>query len=404
LASSIAVSDLVSIITPVCDGESFIAATIESVLGQSYGHWELIVVDDGSTDGTARMVASFEDPRLCYIYQDNQGLAAARNAGIDLARGEFLAFLDADDMWSPRFLRTCVDYLSERQQIAAVYTASSFVDSQGCVLPQQGDASWSGPELHDRLLEGGFFPPNAVLARTEVVKAVGLFDADLKGHGTEDWDLWLRIASRYPMHGLAEPLAYYRVYPGSMSTDTTCMHANRIAVLAKHFGPPDEEPCLWSEDKRRAYGFAYRATALGFIQHGSPDRGWHFLNRAVAVHPQLLERLDTFYELVCGDQPRGYRGEADQLNLEEGGAEVIRNLERLFEEAPPRVKSQQRTAYGNTFWALSMLADQAGQWRLARRYLWQAMKQNWLLATRIEVMRRLSKLSLGTLFFAERRN
>jgi hypothetical protein len=379
---------------PVYNGEAFIAESIASVLAQTYPNWELIVVDDGSTDGTATIVASFGDLRIRYAYQENYGLPAARNAGIRLARGEFLAFLDADDLWDPQFFQACLGYLAGRQDVAGVYTASRMIDPQGRVLPQRGDAYWSGVDLHRRLLEGGFFPPNAVLVRAAVVRDVGLFDTDLRGRGTEDWDLWLRITERYSMQRLAKPLAYYRVYPGSMATDAAGMHDNRMSVLAKRFGPPDGEPVSWPEEKRRVYGFAYRTAALAYIQQGQPGEGWQFLRRAVDVYPPLLEQVDTFYELACGNQPRGYRGQADMLDLEASAAEIFRRLDDLFARARPPVTALRRRAYGNAHLALGMLADRAGDWHAARRYLWRAARHDPRLVSG-SFLRRLVKVSAG---------
>jgi len=384
----------VSVVMPVYNGEAFIAESIASVLAQTYPHWELIVVDDGSTDGTAGIVAGFDDLRIRFTYQENQGLAAARNAGIRLARGEFLAFLDADDLWAPQFLQTCVGYLSGQRDVAAVCTASRMIDPQGRTLLQRGDASWSGLELHGRLLEGGFFPTNAVLVRAPAVREVGLFDTGLQGRGTEDWDLWLRITERFLMDGLAVSLASYRVYPGSMATDAAGMHDNRMSVLAKRFGPPDGEPVSWIEDKRRAYGFAYRTTALSHIQQGQPGEGWRFLGQAVDVYPPLLERVDTFYELACGDQPRGYRGQAGLLDLEASAAEMFRCLDDMFTQARPPVTALRQSTYGNAYLALGMLADRAGDWQAARRYLWRAARHDPRLVSG-SFLRRLVKVSAG---------
>jgi glycosyltransferase involved in cell wall biosynthesis len=392
----------ISVIVPCYNHAHYLAIALQSVQAQSFYDWEVIVVDDGSSDNTRAVVDAFADSRISYIYQENQGLSAARNTGIRAARGAFLAFLDADDEWLPGFLHRCVETLRKDQTLDGVYACSYFIDADGRPLPQEGSHSFAEPEFRYRILEGGIFPPHAAMVRASSLRRIGFFDTKLTS--LEDWDLWIRISAVGRVKGIPEYLARYRVYPGTMSTNLARMHTNRLAVVAKHFGPPDEEPGAWPEEKCRAYGFAYRTTSLGYIQQGEADRGWQFLSQAVAVYPPLLERLDTFYELACGDQPRGYRGQANLLDLDERGIEVIQNLERLFDEASPKVKSRQRTAYGNAYLALGMLADIAGQWRLARHYLWQAMKANRELATRIKVIRRFSKVSLGSLFFAENKD
>jgi tetratricopeptide (TPR) repeat protein len=389
------VSCLVSLIVPVYNGEAFIAQAIDSVLAQTYPHWELIVVDDGSTDGTSAVLSRFADGRIRCIHQANQGLAATRNAGIALARGQFLTFLDADDTWEPAFLERCLAVLTADESLAAVYTYSRHIDPKGNVLPQPADECVPCDQLRDRLLEGGFFAVAAVLARAAVVRQVGMFDTGLEGRGTEDWDLWLRISERFPMGCIPELLANYRVYPGSMATQTAGMHANRMSVLAKRFGPPEGDAAAWPEEKRRVYGFAYRTTALGYMQQGEPDEGWKYLAQAVETWPWLLQRLDTFYELTCGDQPRGFRGRADMLDIEANGGEMLRRLETLLAGSSPGVRALRPAAVGNAYLALAMLSDQAGDWSAARRYLLKAAHCNPSLLRDRRVLRRLAKLTAG---------
>ncbi len=145
--------------------------------------------------------------------------------------------------------------------------------------------------------------------------------------------------------------------------------------------------------KRRAYGFAYRSTAWGYLQQGQPDEAWRYLARAASTYPPILERLDTFYELACGDQPRGYRGQADRLDIQTNGAEMLQRLAALF-AADPSLRALEGVAYGNAYLALAMLSDQAGDWATARRYLWQAARRHPGLLSP-SFLRRLLKLSAG---------
>jgi len=164
-------------------------------------------------------------------------------------------------------------------------------------------------------------------------------------------------------------------------------------VLTKHFGPPEGDPAGWPEDKRRAYGFAYRSAAWGYLQQGQPDEAWRYLARAASTYPPILERLDTFYELACGDQPRGYRGQADRLDIQANGADMLRRLAALF-AADPSLRALEGVAYGHAYLALAMLSDQAGDWAAARRYLWQAAwRHPGLLSP--SFLRRLLKVSAG---------
>jgi glycosyltransferase involved in cell wall biosynthesis len=385
----------VSIIIPTYNHAHYLPDALNSVLAQTFNDWEAIIVDDGSTDETRSVSQQFlEDSRIHYVYQENQGLSAARNTGIRHAHGEYLSFLDADDALEPEFLQRCLEVLTTDGSLAGVYTYTFFIDQAGNVLPRIGNQSIPANEFRRRILQGGFFPVHAALVRADVIREVDLFDPQLTS--LEDWDLWLRVSKRYPMEYVPEPLVRYRVYPGSMSTNAERMHTNRIRVLTKHFGPPENEPNNWSAEKRRAYGFAYRSGALGYIQQNKSEEGWRLMERAVSVWPSLLERLDTFYELACGDQVKGYRGDAKRLDIEENGARMLRWLDRFFHKADSDVNSRRSAAYGNAYLALAMLSDQARRWNIAMGYLFRALKKKPSMIFAIQVIRRLAKLLLFT--------
>src|SRR5437867_1216291 len=164
----------ISVIMPVYNGEAFIAEAIRSVIAQTYACWELIVVDDGSIDNTRQVVSGFTDQRIAYISQENQGLAAARNTGIQHSKGEYLAFLDHDDLWAPTFLERCVSALQlvGSGHLVGVYTSYVHIAEDGGPLPQAGCTIAPPAQLYMRLLEGGLFPPHAALTRATAVKAV----------------------------------------------------------------------------------------------------------------------------------------------------------------------------------------------------------------------------------------
>lgn len=385
---------LVSVIIPCYNHAHYLPHAVRSVLSQTFTDWEAIIVDDGSTDNTREVATQFTDPRIRYIYQENRGLSAARNTGIQAAQGAYLVFLDADDEWESRFLQVCVAALDAEKSAAAVVTLTRFIDENGAMLPKVGGQVVSREGFHARLLEGGFFPVHAVLVRAGAVRQAGLFDESLTS--VEDWDLWLRITRHGGLFlSIPEPLARYRISTGSMSTNAGRMHANRMAVLTKHFGPPDGDPLSWPVEKRRGYAFANRSAALGFIAQQEPDQGWHYLAQAIQTEPRLLKRLDTFYELVLGDQSRGYRGEASLVDVNANGAQMLRRINALFAAAGPAVQALKGQAYGNVYLALAMLSDQAGDWRAARRNLRNALRAHPGLLRDCSVTRRLIKLSLG---------
>jgi hypothetical protein len=226
-----------------------------------------------------------------------------------------------------------------------------------------------------------------------VIEHLGLFDPSLPA--LEDWDLWLKLSSRYSLSPIDEPLASYRVHAASMSNDVMKMQANRMRVVASNFGSEEGDLANWSAEKRKAYGFAYHEGALGAIQAGQRDLGWCLFAKGIAIWPPLLERLDSFYELACADQPRGFRGHAELLDLGFTGSDLLTRLADLFVDAAPSTILLCGKAYGNAYLALGMLNDQAGHWADARRYFLLAFRANPRLARSFALTRRLVKLCAG---------
>jgi glycosyltransferase involved in cell wall biosynthesis len=383
----------VSVVIPAYGHANFLKTTIESILGQTYEDYEIIVVDDGSPDDTPRVAAEFGSA-IRYIRQRNQGMAAARNTGIRHASGEVISFLDDDDLWLPAYLSTVVPHFQADPGLAALHTGYRLTtDEDGQDFPCRGTQTVPSHELYDTLIEAGFFPPSSVSVRASCLQSVGVFDEGLQG--LADWDLWLRICREYRFTGIPDVLVKYRLHAGGLSSNAQHMTEDRLKAVCKHFGPPEGQVTAWPRDKRRAYSFAYRTAAFEYGIRGQSEDAWRFLRQAVSVWPEVLERLDTFYELACGDQSRGYRGKPELLDLERNGAQMLEGLDALFAEAGPSLESMRRPAYGNAYLALAMLSDQAGDWRAARRYLLRAVRANPHLLSSYSVVRRLLKLCAG---------
>jgi tetratricopeptide (TPR) repeat protein len=248
-------------------------------------------------------------------------------------------------------------------------------------------------ELYDTLIEGGFFPPSSVSVRRKVLDAVGVFDEGLQGYA--DWELWLRICREHKFSGIPQELVKYRIHAGGLSSNVQHMTEDRLKAIRKHFGSPEGDAAGWPAGKRRAYAFAYRTAAFEYNMQGKPDEAWRYLEQALAIWPDIFRRLDTFYEMACGNQPRGQRGKADLLDIDSNGEDLIKRLDRLFAQAPSENQSLKSAAYGNTYLSLAMLSDQAGRWGAGRQYLRRAVKANPRLASSPSVLRRYAKLSLG---------
>lgn len=388
----------VSIIIPCYNQGYYLSYALESILAQTFTDWEAIIIDDGSNDNTQFVTTQFDDPRIQYVYQKNQGLATSRNNGIKRAKGDYLSFLDADDEWSPEFLSCCLHELKKCQNWVGVYTQNHFIDEKSSFLPQIGGQVVSPAKFRSRLLEGGFFVVHAVMIKKSVVENVGMFDPNLAGKGVEDWDLWLRISEKYIMGGIKKPLAYYRVYLGSMSTNTKDMFDNRIAVIKKHFGVLDlSKPS--TQEIQRIYALVYRWSAFEYIQYGETNRAWSLLKQASILYPELLQRSDTYGEFLYKDQPRGCRGAFDLSVVSANADELFQQLDLMFLNEVSLLGHWHYKAYATAHLLLCKLNEQGNNNKIARLHWIKAIKYDPMILFSIDGIWGLLKLNLPKVFF-----
>lgn len=214
-------SGLVSVIMPAFNAEGFIAKAIESLLQQSYTAWELIVINDGSTDRTAEMVSQFSDTRIKLFHQPNQGEGAARNAALDKAEGEYLAFLDADDAYFPKHLDVAVQYLQSHPKMHGVYTDGFYIDGEGNQI-QTLSSRRRGPfqgQIFAEVVRGSdlFGPPVCVVLRREpILKHLLRYDTDIVIG--PDWDFFVRYAEHASFGYLNQHTCLYRVHQTNITT------------------------------------------------------------------------------------------------------------------------------------------------------------------------------------------
>lgn len=183
----------VSIIIATFNREKLLHEAIQSVLSQTYDNFELIIIDDGSTDNTPSMITEFNDPRLHYQHFPNKGRSCARNVGLRLAKGNYIAFLDSDDLYLPEKLAQQVSYLDTHPETGMIYTSAYCIDEKGNLLTHKYEATTSGM-IYKNI---AFFVPvtitlPTVMLRREVLEKTGCFDE--KMHRFEDTDLWRRIS------------------------------------------------------------------------------------------------------------------------------------------------------------------------------------------------------------------
>jgi len=226
----------VTIVAPTLNGATrgFLAESIESVLAQTFRDFELILVDDGSTDDTRALCDRYAaaDSRVQCISQQNRGLGGARNAGIRAGRGEFVAFLDDDDAWLPTKLERQIAMFDDavNADVGMAYTALELVDESGRKVGLQFHPLED--DLYARLFyENVIDAPSSVMLRRPVLETAGLFSEDL--WICEDIDLWLRVARVARVQATSEPLVRYRVHSQKMSSHHERLERDQVLVMER---------------------------------------------------------------------------------------------------------------------------------------------------------------------------
>lgn len=228
-----ALDPIVSVIIPAYNAEAFIQSTLDSVLAQTYQDFEIIVVDDGSTDRTPEIVKSFveRDSRVHLLRQKNAGVAAARNLAIQVSKGVYLSPLDADDIWYPQKLEKQVRCMEAADEsVGLVYSWSVYLNEAGQIIGRyiadQGYTFAEGNVFNTLLYFNFLDNASTALFRRSCLDRVGGYNCNLKAQnaqGCEDWDIYLRIAEHYAFRVVPEYLIGYRQYAGSMATNAPVM-------------------------------------------------------------------------------------------------------------------------------------------------------------------------------------
>ena len=195
----------VSVIIPTFNRAWFLAEAIDSVLVQDFEDFEIIVVDDGSTDHTFEILKSY--PQILILRQNRQGVSAARNAGIGRSKGSFIAFLDSDDLWLPNKLSTQVAFFDEHPEALICQTEETWIRNGIRVNPKRRHKKHSGM-IFERCLELCIVSPSAVMMKRSMLDEIGFFDETLPV--CEDYDLWLRVSCRIPVFLIETPLVIKR--------------------------------------------------------------------------------------------------------------------------------------------------------------------------------------------------
>ena len=233
----------VSVVMSVYNGEEYLREAVESVLGQTFGDFEFLIIDDGSKDGTAEILAEYgrRDGRVRVVAQENRGRVASLNRGMEMARGELIARMDADDVAMPERLEKQVSFLRMHTEVGLLGTWVENIGPRGEVLGIYAPATGDG-ELREVMLRWNPFRHPTIVMRKEIVLTVGGYRKALLD--TDDYDLWCRMAERTKIANLPEKLVRYRMHPKQVSVtnmahQAVCCRAVQVAAARRSRGLAD---------------------------------------------------------------------------------------------------------------------------------------------------------------------
>lgn len=255
---------LVSVIIPAYNAARTLEATVKSVLAQTMQDFEIIIVDDGSKDDSLSVARSFSDSRIQVIAQPNGGAAAARNSGIKAATGEYVALLDADDLWLPRKLEIQLAALEEHPEVQAVQSGAYFVNNQLAVLSVHPCTNTGNSFVETLRFQNLPAFLSALMVRRQSLIEVGMFDAELEI--LEEWDMAIKMSRYCGMRSVVEPLVLYRVHPGNRHRNVDIHIKPGLTVLQRLYADTSLPVNIFLM-RQEVYGTFYRTLAGGYFNN-----------------------------------------------------------------------------------------------------------------------------------------
>ena len=277
----------ISVIIPAYNSAKTILSTIDSVRRQTFTDFELIVINDGSSDRTLELLAKIDDPRLRVLSFANGGLPVARNRGIANSQGEFITFIDADDLWTEDKLELQLAALSQNPGAGVVYSWTTVMDEAGKSFYPGKSVSYTG-DVRRQLLANNFIASGSnVMLRRSAIESVGEFEPTLKS--AEDWDYWLRLAlAGWEFAVVPKAQILYRQSAGAMSSKIDVMEKYNLLVVDRAFRlAPARLQHLKAESQANVYLYMAQLS----LQHGNQVRQtWQKLRQALLLYPAIAQR------------------------------------------------------------------------------------------------------------------
>jgi len=281
----------VSVIIPAYNRADSLSAAIESVLCQTYRNLEVVIVDDGSTDNTAEVVAGIKDPRVRYLRSNTRGGAsAARNFGMERQREDYIAFQDSDDVWFPEKLEKQMRLFAQDPEVDVVYCAlwRTEFGVRECIPLKDG--RHMGGDVFDEMLKGNLVSTATAVVKRKCFDAMGMFDTSLTS--LEDWDLFIRMAASFNFGFINEPLVESMVRQDSITADRVNWYNGYAAVIEKNLGA--------FRKRRRLLAKHLGSIGHGFCLAGDMARGRRFLARSAVTNPLRLKCIVALLTSLLG--------------------------------------------------------------------------------------------------------
>lgn len=290
---------LISVVMPAYNAEKTIAKTVQSVLDQTLDDFELIIINDGSTDGTLTVLKGFRDNRIQVDTFPNSGPQRSRNRGIERAKGKYIAFLDADDLWKPAKLADQLEALKASPEAALAYSWTDWIDECDRVWRRGSYASINGDALKRLLLNDFIGSGSNPLVLADAIRAVGGFDEAILGG--QDWEMWLRIASRYPIVAVSKVQILYR------KSSTSQAWSNNVKRQEKGFRQVVRKTIQGSPEvlqpvQRKVLGNVYKSLTVDSLERASSQKevfvALRFIGLSIWYDPSLL-KAKAIYKVLA---------------------------------------------------------------------------------------------------------
>lgn len=284
----------VSVVIPTYNRAHLISRAIKSVLDQTYKDLEIIVVDDGSTDNTEKIIKSFQDGRIRYIqHNKNKGASAARNTGIKASKGEYIAFQDSDDEWFPDKLEQQIKAFDNASpKVGVIYSGFYRIeDDKKTYIPGDNIVQKEG-DIHNELLKGNFVGTPAVLIKKECFENIKYFDENIPAF--EDWELWIELSKHYLFKYINKPLLRSYSTPNSVNLNSKNLLKAREIIIATHLND-------FNKNKNLLSGH-YLNIAIEFCSDGDFRSGKNYLIDSVKANPLNIKASLRLLALLSGQR------------------------------------------------------------------------------------------------------